>query len=320
MAEYRKLRERHGLYAMFCSPELAAEVTLQPVTAFEVDAAIIFSDILLPLQYMGVELEYTEHQGPVIRNPLRSAADVAAVRVPDPEADLGCVLEAIRLARAEIAGRVPLLGFAGAPFTLASYMIEGGSSSTCLWTKRMMHQEPDAWRRLMERLSATVSRFLLAQAQAGAQGLQLFDSWAGCLSPADYRDFVYPYSRQVFRALDGAGVPLIHFGTRNGDLAPLMRQAGGDVIGVDWRTELSDAWNRVGTDVAIQGNLDPAALLAPRPFLEARTRAILDQAGGRPGHIFNLGHGMLPSAPVEAVQILVDLVHTYRCPQPPTVA
>jgi uroporphyrinogen decarboxylase len=312
MTEYRKLRDRYPLYEMFRSPELAVEVTLQPVKAFEVDAAIIFSDILLLLKSMGLDLDYTEDTGPMIYDQLRTREDVAALRVADPEEELGFVLEAIRLVRAEIDGKVPLIGFAGAPFTLASYMIEGRSSRNCLVTKVLMYEEPRIWHLLMDKLAAAIGSYLLAQARAGAQALQLFDSWVGCLSPSDYRAYVLPYSRKVFEALRGCAVPCIHFGTGNGGLLALMREAGGDVIGADWRTSLADAWQRVGSDTGIQGNLDPAAILAPRDVLEARAREILDQASGTAGHIFNLGHGMPPTAPESAVELLVDFVHTYK--------
>ena len=312
MEEYRRLRRRHGLHEMFCSPQLAAEVTLQPVQAFDLDAAIIFSDILIPLQGMGIELEFTDHKGPIIRNPVRTMAQVEALRIPDPEEDLGFVLQSIRLAREALAGSVPLIGFAGAPFTLASYLIEGVSSRDFVLTKLMMYEEPETWRDLMEKLCSTLGRYLLAQVRAGVQAVQLFDSWVGCLSPGDYRHYVLSYSKKVLDLLEGAGVPRIHFGTRSGELLAAMREAGGEVIGVDWRTTLADAWQRVGPSAGIQGNLDPVLMLAPRRVLEAGADRILDQAAGRPGHIFNLGHGILPNTPTDAVKALIDRVHSHK--------
>jgi uroporphyrinogen decarboxylase len=312
MAAYRKLRERFSLLEMFRTPEIAAEVTLQPVRAFDLDVAIVFADILLPLEGMGIKLEFTEKQGPRIHNPARSAEDIAALEVRDPEEDLAYVLRCLRLVRAEIGGEVPLIGFAGAPFTLASYVIEGGSARNFLRTKGLMYENRNLWDELMAKLVRLISSFLLAQARAGAQAVQLFDSWVGCLSPADYRDYVLPYTQRIFRSLKDAGVPSIHFGTNTADLLPLMREAGGDVMGVDWRTSLDDAWARVGAGVGVQGNLDPATLLAPRAVLMQRAREILERAGGRPGHIFNLGHGVLPLTPEDSVKALVDFVHEYR--------
>lgn len=310
MPTYRRVRERHSLFEMFKTPEIAAEVTLQPVAAFELDAAIIFADILLPLEGMGIQLEFAEKEGPRIQNPVRTAADVAALRDCDPEVDLGYVMQALRLVRAEIDGKIPLIGFAGAPFTLASYAIEGAARSF-LRTKGMMYENAVLWNRLMDKLARIVGSFLLAQARAGAQVVQLFDSWVGCLSPDDYLEFVLPHTRKIFDAVKKAGIPSIHFGTGTADLLPLMRAAGGDVIGVDWRTNLDDAWERIGAGAGIQGNLDPVMLLAPRPLLERRTREILGRARGRPGHIFNLGHGILPSTSEDAVTALIDTVHSY---------
>jgi uroporphyrinogen decarboxylase len=308
MSSYRNIREKHGLLEMFKTPDIAAEVTLQPVEKFEIDAAIIFADILLPLEGMGIGLEFAEKEGPRVHNPVRTTADVAALRDCDPEADLGYVLQALRLVRAEIDGKVPLIGFAGAPFTLASYAIEGAARNF-LRTKGMMYEDPGLWHRLMDKLAGTITAFLLAQVRAGAQVIQLFDSWVGCLSPADYLDYVLPHSRKILAALAQAGVPTIHFGTGTADLLPLMREAGGDVIGVDWRTHLDDAWNRIGPDKAVQGNLDPVTLLAPADLLRRRAGEVLDRAAGRVGHIFNLGHGILPPTPEDSVKILIDLVH-----------
>jgi uroporphyrinogen decarboxylase len=309
MAAYRRLRERYSLLEMFKTPEIAAEVTLQPTAAFGLDAAIIFADILLPLEGMGIQLEFSE-KGPQIHNLVRTASDIAALRVCNPEADLGYVLRALRLVRAEIGGKIPLIGFAGAPFTLASYAIEGAARNF-LRTKEMMYEAPESWHQLMDKLARIVSSFLLAQVRAGAQVVQLFDSWVGCLSPADYRDYVLPHTKQVFRPLKDAGIPSIHFGTGTADLLPLMREAGGDVIGVDWRTYLDDAWTRIGPGRGIQGNLDPVTLMAPLAILIERSKEILDRVAGRPGHIFNLGHGILPPTPEDSVKALVDFVHEY---------
>ncbi len=311
LPEYRRIRQRYGLLDICRAPDLAAEVTLQPVRTLGVDAAILFADILLPLIPMGVELHFVAGEGPVITRPLRSAAEVQALRPLEPEADLPFVLETIRLVRRELDGRVPLIGFAGAPFTLASYLIEGGASRDYVETRRFMLHAPAAWHVLMDRLAGAVTAYLRAQVRAGAQALQLFDSWVGCLSPGDYREYVFPYSRRVLSALAGEQVPVIHFGTGTAGLLEWMRDAGGDVIGVDWRIGLGAAWQRLGTQVAIQGNLDPAALLGPRDALEQRVRQVLEEVAGRPGHIFNLGHGILPQTPVENVKAVVEMVHEF---------
>jgi len=311
MAEYRELRKRYDLLQMFKTPEIAAEVTLQPVKAMAVDAAIIFADILLPLEGMGLSLEFAEGEGPLIHNPARTTADVERLRVADPLQDLGYVLETLEIVKAELSGRVALIGFAGAPFTLASYIIEGRSSRNHILTKKMMYEERDTWDLLMNKLADTISAFALSQVRAGAQVIQIFDSWAGCLSPSDYRDYVQGYSRKIFQALQTEGVPAIHFGTGTADLLPLMRDAGGDVIGADWRTFLDDAWDRLGPGVGIQGNLDPVALMAPWPLIKSKAQEILKRAGSRPGHIFNLGHGILPPTPVDSVKALADFVHEF---------
>jgi len=321
MAEYRALRERYTILELIKTPELACEVTLQPIRAFELDAAIIFADILPPLEGMGLPLEFVKGEGPVIATPVRTAAGIASLSVTPPEESLGFTLEAIRLARRELDGLhafpggsgLPLIGFSGAPFTLASYAIEGGGSRTHVRTKALMMGEPALWAQLMVKLSEVVGHYLLAQARAGAQVLQLFDSWAGQLSPADYYASVMPYSRRALEIARGAGVPVIHFGTDTSGMLPLIRKAGGDVIGVDWRIDLAEAWRMLGDGVAIQGNLDPVALFAPWPHLEQRARQVLDSARstGWPGHIFNLGHGILPETPVDNVRRLVDFVHEY---------
>jgi uroporphyrinogen decarboxylase len=309
MADYRRLREKYPFMEIVKTPALAVEATMQPIRAFDLDAAIIFSDILPLLEAMGLALEFAPSEGPLVHNPLRSAADVAALRVPDPRESLSFTLEAIRLARRELDGRVPLIGFTGAPFTLASYAVEGGASRSYILTKNLMYGQPETWNELMDKLATMVGDCLRAQAEAGAQALQLFDSWAGALSPADYRRYVLPYSRRAIQAAQSSGVPVIHFSTGTAGMLELLKEAGGDVIGVDWRVSLADAWRRLGDDAAIQGNLDPVALLAPLPELERQVADILAQAGNRPGHIFNLGHGILPQTPVEHVAALVDLVH-----------
>jgi uroporphyrinogen decarboxylase len=307
MAEYRAVRERLAFLDLCKSPDAAAEVTVTAAERLGVDAAIIFADILLVLEPMGVGLEFTRGDGPAIRHPVRSAADVDRLAEVDPGA-LGYVAEAVRRARAALPARVPLIGFAGAPFTLASYLIEGGGSRTYARTKGLMHADPGAWRALMERLGRTVAGYLNAQIAAGADAVQLFDSWVGCLSPADYRTHVLPHVRALIAALR-PGTPVIHFGTGTAGLLEAMRAAGGDVIGLDWRVDLDAAWARLGHDVAVQGNLDPLVLLAPVAEIRAQAAAILGQAAGRPGHIFNLGHGIVPQTPVDHVRALVDAVH-----------
>ncbi len=309
MKAYRKIREKHSLMEMFKNPDLATEITLQPVNAFSVDAAIIFADILLPLEGMGLGFEFAP--GPVFRNPVRTAADVEALRAADPEADLDFVLKSLKNVRAEIDGKVPLIGFAGAPFTLASYAIEGGSSSEYLRTKDMMYRDPAAWNLLMTKICDTILAFLKAQVEAGAQVVQLFDSWVGCLSPSDYQSYVLPYSHRIFRELRKEKIPSIHFGTATAGLLHLMAKAGGDVIGADWRVSLSRAWQSIDSGAGMQGNLDPVALLAPLSVLERKAAEVIDEAGGKPGHIFNLGHGILPSTPEDSVKALADYVHEY---------
>jgi uroporphyrinogen decarboxylase len=313
MAEYRALREKYSILELIKHPELACQVTMQPVEAFDLDAAIIFADILPPLEAMGLQLSFGKGEGPVIHNPVRGRADVDALRTPAPEESLWFTLEAISLTRRALSKRgIPLIGFSGAPFTLASYAIEGGGSHNYVLTKSFMMSEPAAWQHLMMKLSTVVGHYLLAQARAGAQALQLFDSWAGCLSPVDYQEYVLPYSRRAIEIASQGGVPLIHFATNTGGMLNVFRQAGGDVIGIDWRINLDTAWDILGPSVAIQGNLDPVALFAPWEELRKRARHVLDQAGGRPGYIFNLGHGILPQTPVSNVQRLIDFVHTYQ--------
>jgi uroporphyrinogen decarboxylase len=309
MAAYQALRQRYSLLDLCKTPELAAEVTLQPIQRLPVDAAIIFTDLLIPLEPMGAKLVFAPNEGPVIENPIRSASDVEALRMVDPQAELAFTLEAIRMVCRELDGKVPLIGFAGAPFTLASYLIEGSGSRHYIQTKQLMYHQPEAWHGLLDKLASVATTFLQAQVAAGAQVVQLFDSWVGCLSPDDYRRYVLPYTKQVIEGLRNAGVPVIHFGTDTAMLLDAMREAGSDVIGVDWRIPLDDAWHRIGPDVGIQGNLDPVALFAPLPEIQRRVDDILQRAGNRPGHIFNLGHGILPETPVDHVHAVVDLVH-----------
>ena len=310
MAEYRAIREKNSLLEICYQPELAAEVTMQPVRALGVDAAILFADILLPVIPLGLGLEFAKGEGPVIGKPVRTAEDVAAMKPVDAETDLGYVMEAIRILRGELNG-TPLIGFCGAPFTVASYIIEGGSSREFLKTKTMMYSAPDVWHALMDKLSNVLADYLIAQIRAGAQAVQVFDSWVGALSPQDYENFVLPYSQRVLQAAKAEKVPVIHFGTNTTALLSLMKHAGGDVIGLDWRIPLDDGWARLGHDVAVQGNLDPALLFAPLPEIKKRVHDILRRADGRPGHIFNLGHGILQHTPVENVKAVVDMVHEY---------
>ena len=309
LPEYRAIREKHSLLEICANPEVAAEVTMQPVRRLGVDAAIVFADILLPLVPMGLDLAFVEGEGPAIRNRIRGPADIARLAVTDVANALAAVTEAIRLTRAALPASVPVIGFAGAPFTVASYAIEGGSSRHFVDTKRLMYEHPDAWNALMTKLVRVLSEYLTAQVGAGAEILQVFDSWVGVLSPADYRRYVLPHSRALFTRLGLLGVPLIHFGVNTGELLPLLVEAGGDVIGLDWRLGLDDGWARVGFDRGVQGNLDPVALFAPPAELETRVRDVIARAGSRPGHIFNLGHGVLPGTPVDAVRRVVDLVH-----------
>jgi uroporphyrinogen decarboxylase len=311
MQEYRKIREKHTLLEICKQPDLATEVTLQPVRAHGVDAAILFADILLPLEPMGASFEFAAGEGPVIHEPVRDRQGIEKLRVIDPREDLGYVLEAVSSIRRELDGKTPLIGFAGAPFTLASYLIEGGKSSQFTRTKALMYGEPALWAQLMGKLSEVIRLFLLAQIEAGAQAVQIFDSWVGQLSPADYREFIQPHLRPVFASLEASGVPVIHFGTDTSTLLELQLETGGSVIGADWRIPLDVVRRRLGNGVAIQGNLDPHLLSAPRERLHAGVRAVLDAAGTTPGHIFNLGHGIMPHTPPDAVKEVADLVHTW---------
>lgn len=308
MPEYRAVRAKTTFLELCKTPSLAAEVTVTAAERLGVDAAIIFADILLILEPMGVDLEFTHGEGPVIHNPVRQAADVDRLRQLEDVSALEFVNEAIRQTRRALKPDVPLIGFSGAPFTLASYLTEGGGSKNYVHTKRLMYNDSGAWHAMMQLIASSLVKYLNAQIDAGAQAVQLFDSWVGCLSTDDYREFVLPHTQAVIKNIK-PDVPVIHFGTGTAALLELMREAGGDVIGIDWRVRLDAAWQRVGHDVAVMGNLDPVALFADREVLIKQAKRILDQAGGRPGHIFNLGHGILPETPVENVIALVDFVH-----------
>jgi uroporphyrinogen decarboxylase len=308
MAEYRALRERYTLLDICRQPELAVAVTLQPVNAIGVDAAILFSDLLVPFTPLGLDFDFVKGEGPSILHPIRSAADVSRLRRFEPREKLAHVLETIRVLRRELTGRVPLIGFGGAPFTLAAYAIEGGASTGYLQTKRFMYSEPRAWHELCARFAELIADYMAAQIEAGAQAIQIFDSWAGALGRNDYREFAQPHTRTLFDRLRGTGTPLIHFGVGATALLDDLAAAGGDVIGIDWRLPLDEAWARIGAR-AVQGNLDPAILLAPRGRMLAAADDVLQRAGGRPGHVFNLGHGILPATPLEHVQELAKHIH-----------
>jgi len=307
MPEYRKLREKRSMIELCTTPDLAAEVTLMPVRRFAFDAAILFSDLTIPFTAMGAPFSLVENVGPVFEKPVRSRADVDALHGFEPEESLAFTMESIRILRREL--RVPLIGFAGGPFTLAAYLVEGGSSRDFSRARAMMYADPAAWHVLMDLLAENVIKYLAAQIRAGAQAVQLFDSWVGVLHPETYKTYVMPHVKRIFDGLKPLGAPTIHFGTRTSDLLLLMRDAGGDVIGIDWMTPLGNAWKRLGDRVAVQGNLDPAALLASPDMVRAEARKVLAEAGEHPGHIFNLGHGILPETPVENVDALVEFVH-----------
>ncbi|MFO7246222.1 MAG: uroporphyrinogen decarboxylase [Thermaerobacter sp.] len=308
--EYRALRERYDFLTLCRTPDLITQVTLMPLEPLGVDAAIIFADIMLPLEALGIAYDLREGTGPVIQQPVRTAADVARLARRDPREANAYLYEGIRQVKRELGGRLPLIGFAGAPFTLACYLVEGRSSREFTRARALMHGDPAAWHALMDVLSDTILDYLRAQVEAGVDAVQLFDSWVGGLSPWDYEEFVMPYSARILQGLAGTGVPRIHFGTGTATLLPLMARAGADVVGVDWRIGLDEAWDRIGPGYAVQGNLDPAVLLGPWEAVERRARDVLRRVGGRPGHIFNLGHGVLPGTPVDHLRRLVELVHS----------
>ncbi|MCI0413930.1 uroporphyrinogen decarboxylase [bacterium] len=307
MQEYRELRQKYSLLTLCKTPELAAEITLQPIRRYPLDAAIIFADILLPLEPLGLHLEFAKGEGPVINNPVSNPTDVASLETFDVNENLGFVLQAIRLAVHELKG-IPLIGFAGAPFTVASYAIEGGYSRHFLKTKQFMYRQPEAWHELMEKISSVTAEYLRRQIEAGASAVQMFDSWVGVLGPEDYCKYVLPYSKIV---LSNLAAPAIHFSTGTAAYLDLICEAGGEIISVDWRVDLRQAWNRIG-DHAIQGNLDPAHLLMNTKELRQEVRKVLSAAGGQNGHIFNLGHGVFPDTPDENVAALVEEVHKWK--------
>jgi len=306
LPEYRAIRERHGLFDIVGQPELCAEVTLQPVRRLGVDAAVMFTDIMFPVLGMGVDVRLEENVGPVIDRPIESVGDVSRLRVPDPEETVPTILEAVRLVRAELADERAVIGFCGGPFTVAGYLVEGRPTRDFLKVKALMYREPEVWHALAEKLAQTFAAYVQAKVRAGADVIQLFDSWIGALSPADYDEFVAPYSTQILAAVD---CPTIHFGTGMAGLLHRLAEAGGDVIGLDWRVELDRAWAAVGFDRGVQGNLDPAALLGPWERAEAAALDVLRRADGRRGHVFNLGHGVLPDTSPDDLARLVQLVH-----------
>lgn len=309
LPEYRAVRERWTLEEIVRQPDVCVEVSLQPLRRMPLDAAIMFADIMTPLSGVGIDLEIVEGTGPVIANPIRDAGGLDALRALEPEADVPFVLETLRRLRAEVPREVAVIGFAGAPFTLAAYLVEGRPSRDFIRTKSLMLGEPTLWHALMTRLSSITIAYLRAQAAAGADALQLFDSWVGALAPDDYITYVQPHVRRIFQALHDLDVPLIHFGTNTASLLTEMKDDGASVIGLDWRVRLDEGWTLVGHDRAVQGNLDPAVLFAPTRVIHAAADDILQRAGTRPGHIFNLGHGLLPGTPLDAVIGLVDHVH-----------
>ncbi len=311
LKQYREIRAKTGILEICKRPDLAAAVTLHPVEILDVDAAIIFADLLLPVEPMGLKLRYASGEGPVIDNPVRTSDDVDSLSISNTD-DLGYVAEAIQSVTRSLAGRVPVIGFVGAPFTLASYMIEGGSSRNFLRTKQMMYRDETLWRRLMGKAVDVLGPFALLQVAAGARAIQVFDSWAGALGPDDYVRYVAPYSRALIERIRTASVPVIHFGTGTAGFFRELHAAGGDVIGVDWRINIDQAWMDISYRSAIQGNLDPAVLLGPLPELKTRVLEMLKRTGSRPGHIFNTGHGILPETPVENVRAVVQIVREAR--------
>jgi len=311
MKQYREIRAKTGILEICKRPDLAAAVTLQPIEVLDVDAAIIFADLLLPIEPMGMKLKFVSGEGPVIENPIRTNNDVDSLSIANTD-DLGYVGEAIQLVVKQLAGKVPLIGFVGAPFTIASYMIEGGPSKTFLRTKQMMYRDETLWRRLMGKLVDVLGPFAISQVASGARAIQVFDSWVGCLSPDDYVRYVAPYSRALIERIRSASVPVIHFGTGAAGFFRELHAAGGDVMGVDWRINIDQAWMDISYRSAVQGNLDPAVLFAPLPELKLRVHELLKRTGSRPGHIFNLGHGILPETNVDHVRAVVDYVREFR--------
>jgi uroporphyrinogen decarboxylase len=311
MKQYREIRSRHSILEICKRPDLAAAVTLQPVEVLDVDAAIIFADLLLPVEPMGLKLQFIAGEGPVIDNPVRTSHDIDSLSISNTD-DLGYVGESIQQVTRALAGRVPVIGFVGAPFTLASYMIEGGASRTFLETKQLMYRDEGLWRRLMGKLVDVLGSFALLQVSAGARVIQVFDSWVGALGPDDYVRYVAQYSRALIERIRQTGTPVIHFGTGAAGFFRELHAAGGDVIGVDWRVNIDQAWMEISYRSAVQGNLDPAALFAPLPELRSKVHELLKRTGTRPGHIVNLGHGILPETPVENVKAVVQMVREFR--------
>jgi uroporphyrinogen decarboxylase len=311
LKQYREIRQHHGLLEICKRPDLAAQVTLQPVEILDVDAAIIFADLLLPVEPMGLKLRFAAGEGPVIDNPVRTSNDIDSLSISNTD-DLGYVGETIQKVVAALAGRVPVIGFVGAPFTMASYMIEGGPSRNYIKTKQMMYHDETLWRRLMGKLVDVLGAFAVLQVSAGARIIQVFDSWVGALGPDDYVRFVAPYSRALLERIRAASVPVIHFGTGAAGFFRELHAAGGDVMGVDWRINIDQAWMDISYRSAVQGNLDPAVLFAPLPELRMRVHELLKRTGSRPGHIFNLGHGILPETPVENVKACVEIVREFK--------
>ena len=311
MRQYREIRARSGMLEICKRPDLAAAVTLQPVEVLDVDAAIIFADLLLPVEPMGLKLRYAEGEGPIIDNPVRTSDDVDTLSTANTD-DLGYVGEAIQQVVRALAGRVPVIGFVGAPFTMASYMIEGGASRNFIRTKKMMYSDETLWRRLMGKIVDVIAPFAISQVASGARAIQVFDSWVGALGPDDYVRFAAPYSRALIERIRSSGVPVIHFGTGASGFFRELHAAGGDVMGVDWRMNIDQAWLDISYRSAIQGNLDPVALFAPLPELKMKVTELLKRTGSRPGHIFNLGHGILPDTPVDNVKAVVQMVREFK--------
>jgi len=309
---YRAMRRRHSFMELCKQPELSAKVTLRAVADLGVDAAILFSDILIPVEAMGVPVEFTENRGPVLTRPVRNARDVSRLRVPDPEEAMPFTAEALRLIRERLDPSVALIGFCGAPWTLASYMVEGSGSKNYILIKELMFQRPDLFKKFMDKITATVTEYLLFQVSAGAEAIQLFDSWAGALSPQDYRKFAAPWSKKIIKAVKKTGVPVIHFVFNGSGLLEIVKETGPDVVGLDWRTDIDVARKRLGRKTAVQGNLDPCALFLPEKEIRRRTREVLRANASAPGHIFNLGHGILPPTKVSAARTMVEEVHRFR--------
>lgn len=318
LPEYRRIRAKHDVIAICKNPELCAEVSTLPVETLSVDAAIIFADIMLPLESVGIKFQIKEGVGPIVTHPIRDLRGARSLGHFDAGSDVPFVLEAIRLTKQKLNGRAPLIGFSGAPFTLASYVVEGRPTRDFINTKALMYRDPETWHTLMDELTTVTTSYLRSQIHAGVDAIQVFDSWVGCLSPQDYREYVLAYSQRVFVDLENAGVPRIHFGTGTSDLLEEMKEAGGDVFGLDWRIPIDEAWQRLGYDVSVQGNLDPAVLLGDIALIKAHAADILGRTSGKAGHIFNLGRGMLPSVQVENVVELVRFVHNFaqECEKP----